>query len=69
MSGVLVSTGYRWCRVGGSTVLHLVPPTILARSRTACSRLAVYDMTLTTPLGLLEELKHCQGCAAMGGRA
>ena len=67
---VLVAQGWSWSRVGGSSVAHLVPGTILRRSRTACSRLAVFDMTLASPAGLLEDLPQCQACKAYGkGRA
>lgn len=62
--GILVAQGWRWARVGGSQVLHLVPGTVLRLSRTACYRLAVYDATLETPVGLLGEVKRCQACRA-----
>lgn len=60
----LSALSWRWCRVGGSTVVHLVPGTVLRLSRTACNRLPVFDMTLETPVGLLEDAKHCQACRA-----
>lgn len=69
MSGILVAQGYRWRRVGGSTVIHLVPPDIRRLSRTACGRLPVWDATLETPAGLLVDVKHCLACTAMGGRS
>lgn len=55
---------WRWRRVGGSKVAHLVPGRILARSRTACNRLPVTaeDM-LETPVGLLTEVELCASCA------
>jgi hypothetical protein len=65
----LVAIGWRWSRVGGSAVLHLVPATVLRSSRTACYRLAVYDQVLETPAGLLHEVRRCQDCLARGGRA
>jgi hypothetical protein len=68
MSGVLVSTGWRWARVGGSQVLHLVPPQPLHGSRTACGRLSVWDATLETPAGLLDEVRRCSACSAYGAK-
>lgn len=58
----LTAIGWRWVRVGGSTVLHLVPGTVLRLSRTACYRLAVHDQVLETPTGLLDEVRKCQAC-------
>lgn len=54
--------GWRWMRIGGSGVAHLVPARVLERSRTACSRLPVYDATLETPEGLLGEIPLCADC-------
>lgn len=64
----LTAIGWSWSRVGGSAVLHLVPPDVRRSSRTACYRLAVFDMVLTTPEGLFGEVKRCQDCSARGGR-
>lgn len=65
----LVTDGWEWKRVGGSTVLHLVPPHPGRVSRTACNRLPLHDALLETPIGLLDEVKRCQACLARGGGA
>lgn len=64
----LLALGWRWARVGGSQVLHLVPGTILRSSRTACNRLPVYDATIELPAGLIADVRRCMGCEAYGGR-
>jgi len=69
MTLTLSALGWRWSRVGGSQVLHLVPADIRHSSRTACYRLAVYDQVLETPEGLLHEVRRCQDCLARGGQA
>lgn len=56
--GLLLTQGHRWMRVSGSTVAHLMPPTILRRSTTACARLQVYDAAVE----LLGEVRRCAGC-------
>lgn len=60
----LTLIGWRWARVGGSTVLHLVPGNVLRLSRTACNRLEVHDQVLETPAGLVDEVRKCQACRA-----
>lgn len=63
----LVAIGWQWRRVSGSAVVHLVPGTILRGSRTACSRLSVYDTTIEVPAALIGELRRCMACEAYGG--
>jgi hypothetical protein len=65
---ILLALGWRWCRVSGSAVVHLVPGTILRGSRTACNRLSVYDATVEVPAPLIGELRRCMACEAYGGR-
>jgi hypothetical protein len=67
MTDVLTSLAWRWSRVGGSQVVHLVPPHVLRDSRTACNRLPLADALLETPAGLLGEVSRCQACLAAGG--
>jgi hypothetical protein len=62
-SGVLTQLSWRWRRVGGSHVAHLVPARIGTHSRTACNRLPVSEATLETPVGLLTEVELCSVCA------
>jgi len=69
MSATLVQLGWRWCRVSGSAVVHLVPGTILRGSRTACNRLSVWDTTVEVPAPLVGDLRRCMACYAKGGRA
>ena len=66
MTATLAALGWTWKRVGGSQVAHLVPGTVLRGSRTACKRIAVYDLTLELPSGLLGETRLCRACAAYG---
>lgn len=68
MTSTLAALGWSWKRVGGSQVLHLVPPDVRRSSRTACYRLAVFDMLLSTPEGLFGEVRTCQDCYARQGR-
>ena len=65
----LVADGWAWKRVGRSQVAHLVPPDVLAQSRTACYRLAVYEQDLAAPLGLVTEVRRCQACLARSSGA
>jgi len=69
MTATLVQLGWIWRRVGGSQVAHLTPATILRGSRTACNRLALWDLTLELPSGLLGETPLCKACAAYGARS
>lgn len=55
---------WRWRRVAGSGVAHLVPAHPGRLSRTACHRLPVTsDDLVETPTGLLTEVELCKGCA------
>lgn len=65
---VMLEQGWAWRRVGGSAVAHLVPGDVRRLSRTACYRLAVFGAALSTPEGLLGEVRRCQDCLARGGR-
>lgn len=59
--------GWRWRRVAGSGVAHLVPAHPGRLSRTACQRLPVSsEDVLETPVGLLTEVALCQACAKDG---
>lgn len=69
MSLPLTALNWRWCRVSGSAVVHLVPPTILRGSRTACGRLSVYDVTIELPAPLIGDVRRCQACYAKAGRS
>lgn len=60
----LVADDWAWKRVGGSSVLHLVPPQPLRLSRTACYRLSVYEVPLEAPDDLPDDTRRCQGCQA-----
>lgn len=56
--------GWRWRRVAGSHVAHLVPKHLGRWSATACNRLAVTsEDLLETPDGLLTEVPLCKRCA------
>ncbi len=68
MTVALVDLGWRWSRVSGSQVLHLVPPHPGRLARTACNRLPLHDALLETPVGLADEVRQCHGCRAYGGR-
>jgi hypothetical protein len=68
VSLTLSALGWTWRRVGGSHVAHLTPATILRGSRSACNRLALWDLTLELPSGLLGETPLCKACAAYGAR-
>jgi len=67
MSVPLVTLGWQWRRVAGSSVLHLVPGTILRSSRTACNRLSVWDTTIEVPGVLFGQARRCMACSAYGG--
>jgi hypothetical protein len=59
---IQLELGWRWRRVSGSRVAHLVPPHPGHHSRTACNRLPVTEATLETPAGLLTEVELCSVC-------
>ena len=68
VTAIYTALGWRWMRVAGSQVAHLVPARIAQLSRTACNRHSVYDRTLETPEGLLGlELTKCAACVARDG--
>lgn len=66
--GILLAQGWDWRRVSGSAVVHLVPPQPGRLSRTACSRLSVYDTAIEVPSVLLGELRRCLACVAYASR-
>jgi hypothetical protein len=60
----LTNLGWRYRRVAGSAVAHLVPARLGPLSRSACNRLSVTDEdVLETPVGLLTEIPLCRDCA------
>lgn len=54
---------WRWRRVNGSRVAHLVPARILSGSRAACWRPVTPDDVLEEPAGLLTDVPLCAACA------
>lgn len=55
---------WRWRRVAGSRVAHLVPPNPGPGSRTACRRVpATSEALFDVPNGLLTTVELCRDCA------
>lgn len=65
MPGTFTSIGWTWMVVGGRGRAHLVPRTILVRSRTACHR-PLADVALTEPLPFADD-ERCYSCRRANG--
>lgn len=60
MSGVLSQLGWRWANLSARDVSHLVPPTILTGSRTACGMPLQGRMVMELGLGFGRRCSRCE---------
>jgi hypothetical protein len=63
-AGFLTLHGWRWRHLSATQVAHLVPPTVLSRSTTACGRPLHGRMLLDLGWGVD---KRCAGCLKRNG--